>query len=59
MTTIERQQMIDSFNTNTPVTTSDREMQTLSPNMIISPFSLIEVGYTCVRGFRLVLIGPK
>lgn len=59
MTTIERQQMIDSFDTDTPVTTSDGEIQTPSPDIIISTFSLVGVGYTCVRAFRLVLMGPE
>ncbi|EYE90018.1 uncharacterized protein EURHEDRAFT_553256 [Aspergillus ruber CBS 135680] len=59
MTTLQRQQLIDSFNTDTPITTPDGQMQTLSPDTIVSTFSLIGVGYTCVRAFRLVLMGPE
>lgn len=59
MTTLQRQQLIDSFNTDTPITTPDEQMQTLSPDTIVSTFSLIGVGYTCVRAFRLVLMGPE
>lgn len=59
MTTIERQETIDSFNTDAPIITPDGDVRAPSPDVIISTFSLIEVGYTCVRAFRLVLMGPE
>lgn len=48
--------IVESFNNDTDVIGSKGRVLEPSPQILIGTIDLIEVGFTCARAFRLVLI---
>lgn len=53
-----RDAIVESFNNDMDITLKGRTLG-CSPRILIGTMDLVGVGFTCVRAFRLVLMGPE
>lgn len=53
-----RDAIVESFNNDMDITLKGRTLG-YSPRILIGTMDLVGVGFTCVRAFRLVLMGPE
>lgn len=54
----KREDWINAFNNDTPSPDSPDDPHS-TPRILVGTLAILGVGYTCVRAFRLVLMGPE
>lgn len=59
MNSEHRNAIVEAFNNDKDIEISNGRVLGSSPDILIGTIDIIGIGFTCVRAFRLVLMGPE